>query len=92
MRDRPAFVNTGHKCRRAGKIVIHAPIQKIFDIITFTKGPLLNVSPASEVEVQGLTVTAADPAHAAQELVASGMSQVDKHSVRVGSLTVTIES
>ena len=62
------------------------------DCITFTEGPTLIVSPASQLEVQGLTVTAADPAHAAQELVASGMTRVDKHSVRVGSLIVTIES
>ena len=62
------------------------------DSITFTEGPPLNVSAASQLEVQGLTVSAADPAHAARELVASGMSPVDKHSVRVGSLTVTIES
>ena len=62
------------------------------DSITFTEGPPLTVSPASQLEVQGLTVTAADPAHAARELVAGGMSPVDRHSVRVGSLTVTIES
>jgi len=30
---RADVVDTGHKKRRAGKIIIHAPIQKIFDIL-----------------------------------------------------------
>lgn len=33
MSVRAAVVDTGHKYRRAGKIIIHAPIQKIFDIL-----------------------------------------------------------
>ena len=60
------------------------------DSFTFSEGPPLMVSSASQLEVQGLTVTAADPAHAAQELVSAGMSQVDKYRVRVGSLTITL--
>ena len=33
MSVRADVVDTGHKYRRAGTIIIHAPIQKIFDII-----------------------------------------------------------
>ena len=33
MSVRADVVDTGHKKRRAGKIIIHAPIQKIFDIL-----------------------------------------------------------
>ena len=61
------------------------------DSFTFSEGPPLLVSSASQLEVQGLTVTAADPTQAAQELASAGMSQVDKHNVRVGSLTITLD-
>lgn len=36
MSVRADVVDTGHKYRRAGTIIIHAPIQKIFDIIADT--------------------------------------------------------
>ena len=62
------------------------------DSFTFSEGPPLMVSSASQLEVQGMSVKVADLAKAAEALTFAGMTRVDDHTVRVGSLSIELSS
>jgi len=62
------------------------------DSFTFSEGPPLLVSSASQLEVQGISVKVADLAKATEALTSAGMTKVDDHTVRVGSLSIELSS
>ena len=60
--------------------------------VDFEQGPSLLISPAAQLQVEGFTIVAENSARAANALTAAGMTQLDAHTVQIGSLKIEISA